>query len=150
MAHEAAKAMAEQFVGEPKAEPYSNFELFVEPVTGENVYHARGNEIDEYDLIIPQGILSAVLRRMPFALQHMAFNGQDKDGGIFIEFSQKGEWTEATTKTFGNALIFKDVWPKKIDNFEACERIEVYRVIMEQIVRDAVNASKKANKKKKS
>lgn len=150
--HMAAKTIAEQFIGEVQDEPYTDYKVFTEPVTGENVYHARG--ADEYDLVIPHGVLSAVFRRMPWALQHFAFNGVEDNSGIFIEFSQKGEWRDVKTSHWGEAMIFKDVWPKEISNFDACERVEEYRIIIEQFVKDAVSAEKKANeknnKKKKS
>lgn len=146
MAHQAAREMAEKFVGEPKEEPYTKFILYTEPVTTQNVYYAMG--ADQYDLVIPQGELSAILRQMPFALSHLAFHGVDEDGSIFVEFSQKGPWKECTTEMFGNVLIFEDIHIKKIDNFEACERAEQYRYVMEEIIKDAINASKKKRKKK--
>jgi hypothetical protein len=150
MAHQAAKEMAEKFVGEPvnRDEPYSRYILYTEPVTDTMVYYAMG--ADNYDLVIPRGVLSSILMHIPWSLKHLSFHGVDETGSIFVEFSQLGPWRERTTETFGDVLIFDDVHPKKIDNLEACERIEVYRSTMEEIIKDAINAAKKENNSEKS
>lgn len=66
-----------------------------------------------------------------------------------MEFSQKGPWKEGKDEYFGNAIIFEDVWPKEIDNLEACERIEKYRDAIEQIVKDAIEHAKAQNNETK-
>lgn len=146
MAHKAVKAVAEQFMGEVPDEKYSTRVPFTELVTGEKVYLCRG--FDSYDLIIQHGVLSSILREMPWILSKIVFNGNNEYDGICIEFTQKGPWHDATAKPIGNCMVFEEVWSKHIDNLEACERVEEYRFIFEEIIKD-YNAQKETNKKKK-
>ena len=144
--HIAAKQVAEKFVGEAQETKYNHYTRFVEPITQDPVYYARGDY--EYDLVIPLGVLSNILQRRPWLWGRLIFVGTNENGAVFSAFNVKGPWNPDCDKFFGNSVIFQDVWPIEVKNLDACERIDLYRPIFEQVIKDILDEQEKANQTK--